>query len=301
MQARRVSWASHGLNGRVVPEPVELLVHLREDVLEHVLGVVGREPKRLDTDRVDVAREPFDERVPGRSVALAAARDELRIGQLAWLLLHRAILRTRQEPVPFEPRTRLVRLTIIGCSPAWPNPGGAQSGYLVEAGGSRLLLDCGPGVLSRLRVAEPWPRTRRDRPQPSAFRPLRRSRGPGCGGLLAGRDAGCRGPSCGCHPAAAASSTGSRRSTPFARAFTLREYDEDEPFTVAGFSLSARRVPHYDYTAFALRVERDGTVLAYSGDSAPSDALVDIARDADLFLCEATLAEPEPPEARSAT
>src|SRR5579862_7405593 len=52
---------------------------------------------------------------------------------------------------------RNVKLTVIGCSPAWPNPGGAQSGYLVEGSG-RLLLDCGPGVLSRLRVREAWPR-----------------------------------------------------------------------------------------------------------------------------------------------
>src|ERR671929_1611259 len=53
---------------------------------------------------------------------------------------------------------RNVRLTVVGCSPAWPNPGGAQSGYLVETDGRRLLLDCGPGVLPRLRRQEPWPR-----------------------------------------------------------------------------------------------------------------------------------------------
>src|SRR2546421_5408538 len=53
---------------------------------------------------------------------------------------------------------RNVKLTVVGCSPAWPNPGGAQSGYLVETDGSRLLLDCGPGVLARLRELEDWPR-----------------------------------------------------------------------------------------------------------------------------------------------
>src|SRR5947207_3435855 len=53
---------------------------------------------------------------------------------------------------------RNVKLTVVGCSPAWPNPGGAQSGYLVEGHGGRLLLDCGPGVLPRLRAAEGWPR-----------------------------------------------------------------------------------------------------------------------------------------------
>ena len=29
--------------------------------------------------------------------------------------------------------------------------------------------------------------------------------------------------------------------------------------------------------------------LAYSGDSGPTDRLADVARDADLFICEATL------------
>src|SRR3982751_712188 len=52
---------------------------------------------------------------------------------------------------------RNVRLSVVGCSPAWPNPGGAQSGYLIEGDG-RLLLDCGPGVLPKLREREDWPR-----------------------------------------------------------------------------------------------------------------------------------------------
>ena len=34
-----------------------------------------------------------------------------------------------------------------------------------------------------------------------------------------------------------------------------------------------------------------GSTLAYSGDSAPSAELADLARGADLFLCEATLAD----------
>src|SRR5919202_2295863 len=50
-----------------------------------------------------------------------------------------------------------VQLTVIGSSPAWPNPGSAQSGYLVEGPG-KLLLDCGPGVLGRLRERDGWPR-----------------------------------------------------------------------------------------------------------------------------------------------
>ena len=50
-----------------------------------------------------------------------------------------------------------MRLTVIGSSPAWPNPGSAHSGYMLEADGSRVLLDCGPGVLGRLREESLWP------------------------------------------------------------------------------------------------------------------------------------------------
>ena len=49
-----------------------------------------------------------------------------------------------------------MRVTVIGCSPAWPDPAGAHSGYLVEDTG-RILLDCGPGVLARMREHEGWP------------------------------------------------------------------------------------------------------------------------------------------------
>ena len=48
-------------------------------------------------------------------------------------------------------------------------------------------------------------------------------------------------------------------------------------------------VPHYRMQAHALRLQQNGTTLAYSGDSGPSAALAETARDADLFVCEATL------------
>ncbi len=44
-----------------------------------------------------------------------------------------------------------MRLTIVGAGPVMPNPGGASSGYLLTAGDTRLLVDCGPGVVSRLQ------------------------------------------------------------------------------------------------------------------------------------------------------
>lgn len=44
-----------------------------------------------------------------------------------------------------------MKLTILGKYGPWPAADGACSGYLLEAGGRRLLLDCGSGVLSRLQ------------------------------------------------------------------------------------------------------------------------------------------------------
>jgi ribonuclease BN (tRNA processing enzyme) len=51
-------------------------------------------------------------------------------------------------------------------------------------------------------------------------------------------------------------------------------------------------------TAYALRVEAGGRTLAYSGDSGVCHGLVDTARDADLFLSEASFVEgaPNPPD-----
>src|SRR5207245_2044697 len=76
----------------------------------------------------------------------------------------------------------------------------------------------------------------------------------------------------------------------FERTFEVREYTEGEPFRAAGFDVVALQLPHYTLRTYGLRVSSDGRTLAYSGDTAPSDRLVDVARGADLFLCEATLA-----------
>ena len=80
----------------------------------------------------------------------------------------------------------------------------------------------------------------------------------------------------------------------FENAFRCAEYAEREPFTAAGFEVLALRVPHYELLAFGFRCTCDGKTLAYSGDTGPCGELDELAQDADLFLCEATLLAPNP-------
>jgi ribonuclease BN (tRNA processing enzyme) len=186
-----------------------------------------------------------------------------------------------------------VKLTVIGSSPAWPNPGSAQSGYLVEGAG-KLLLDCGPGVLGKLRET---------RVVPDAIA-ITHWHLDHCGDLIPWAWLNAYSPDAGgARPELWLPPGGLKELETFAsfwgvphmweRAFEPREYTEDTPFEAAGFSVEAMRLPHYTMLAFGFRVqdpERD-RVLAYSGDSAPTTELAKLARGADLFVCEATLAD----------
>ena len=186
-----------------------------------------------------------------------------------------------------------MRLNVVGCSPAWPNPGGAHSGYVVEGTG-RLLLDCGPGILAKLREREGgWPQL--DSIVISHWHLDHwGDLVPWVWGRMFGLGHESDAPRSGCRPAAStssrcsASSSERRRCSPTCS--PCASTPEREPFeTAAGLTLSAFRVPHYLIETYAFRITDGERTLAYSGDSAPSEALVEVARGADLFLCEATL------------
>jgi ribonuclease BN (tRNA processing enzyme) len=183
-----------------------------------------------------------------------------------------------------------VQLNVVGCSPAWPNPGGAQSGYLVNG---RLLLDCGPGVLARLRSANGrWPEV--DAIVITHFHLDHWGDiVPWVWGRMFGLGRSLRQPQLWVPPDGTKELElfGGTFGTPwmFERTFDIFEYAENEPFQAGGLEVRAVRLPHYTLRTYGLRVEDGERTLAYSGDSAPSERLAELAREADLFVCEATL------------
>jgi ribonuclease BN (tRNA processing enzyme) len=186
-----------------------------------------------------------------------------------------------------------VKLTVIGCSPAWPNPGGAHSGYLLEGTEGRLLVDCGPGVLARLRERDGWPRV-----DAIAITHFHLDHWgdlvPWVWGAMyrAGGVAIEERPELWVHAGGRAvlEQFGQRFgfADMFDRVFTVREY-EPPSFVAAGFRIDPVRLPHYTLETYGFRISNGAHVIAYSGDSGPSGRLVELARGVDLFVCEATL------------
>jgi ribonuclease BN (tRNA processing enzyme) len=190
-----------------------------------------------------------------------------------------------------------MKLTVIGSSPAWPNSGGAHAGYLVGAPGA-TLLDCGPGVLARLRERDGWPEISAivithfhldhwGDLVPWAWGSFYRQ----------GRGDASSPPELWLPPDGRRQLTqfGSLLGFPdmFERAFEVQEFSPDVPFETGAHSVVATQVPHYQLEAYALKVSDGERTLVYSGDCGPSVALGTLARDADLFLCEATLSSGE--------
>ena len=76
--------------------------------------------------------------------------------------------------------------------------------------------------------------------------------------------------------------------------FEPRELRDGFRARVNAAEIEAIRVEHGDLETYGLRIVDNGLTLAYSSDSSPCDALVRLARGADLFLCESTRAAGPP-------
>lgn len=188
-----------------------------------------------------------------------------------------------------------MRLTVLGCSGSGPGPTSPASGYLVAAGDTHLVLDLGNGTFGALqRHLDPWALDgvvvshlhsdhcadvaalavfRRYHPFPPA--------GAAAVPVLAPVEAPGR------FAAAYATSAAERAEADLSDVLAFTALADGASCTVGAARLSARLVDH-PCEAYALRVEHRGASLVYSGDTGPSDGLVELARGADVLLCEAS-------------
>jgi ribonuclease BN (tRNA processing enzyme) len=70
--------------------------------------------------------------------------------------------------------------------------------------------------------------------------------------------------------------------------YEIAEYDPARPLAIGGATVRFAHTAHY-IPAFAMRWERAGVSVTYSADTAPDERVVALARETDVFLCEATL------------
>lgn len=180
-----------------------------------------------------------------------------------------------------------MRLTVLGCAGSFPGPESACSAYLVEADGFRLLLDFGSGSLSALQ----------------------RYAGLKSVDAIVLSHLHCD------HMMDACSYVVVRRYAPdgpyppipvyapagaperIASAYALDEGPLDDVYTfyalapgsfpIGPFQVIVDRVNHPVET-YGVRIEYDGKALVYSGDTSSCEALLRLANNADLFLCEAS-------------
>lgn len=186
-----------------------------------------------------------------------------------------------------------MKLTVVGCAPAWTTrPGRASSCYLVEDGDAALVLDFGQGAFAELsRYREPET----------------------VGGLLVSHlhadhlvdlvplrhylryEAESR-----------VQLHGPAELRPRMDAFQAErgflaalpgEALRPGTLELSGFEVEARHVTHIP-DSFAFRIARgDGPGLVYSGDCAVADDLVPLVRDGDTLLCEAAFGADDEPAA----
>ena len=185
-----------------------------------------------------------------------------------------------------------MRLTIVGCSGSYPGPRSANSCYLLEADDAdgrtwRLLLDLGSGALGALHsYADPLS------VDAVLLSHLHADHCLDLSGYYVMRKYHPTGPQPRI-PVWGPVGTADR----MARAYDLpadpgmhHEFDFrewDGPVQVGPFSVEAIPVAH-PVPAFGLRVTAGDITVAYSGDTGPCPALDDVARDADVFLAEAS-------------
>ena len=184
-----------------------------------------------------------------------------------------------------------MRVRVLGGGGVWPEAGRACGGFLVEYDGFRLLVDpgfavvpellrwVGAGEVDAVYVTHGHPDHCAD------LNPLLRAR------ALSGK------PDVPLPVYAPAGAVDAVLALDRVGMLAFELCELRDRFAVGPFALETRLLPH-SVTNAGVRLEAGGRVLAYTGDCGPDPEVVALARDADLFLAEATFVDQVPAGAR---
>jgi len=180
-----------------------------------------------------------------------------------------------------------VKLTVLGCSGSMPGPDSPASAYLVESDGFRLLVDLGNGALGALQ--------RYIAPHEVDAVILSHLHPDHCLDMTSYVVALRYGPAQAAARIPVIGPAGARDRIeaaydPMARKLRLHElfdFAAPRPGELGPFMVSFAVVNH-PVPAYAIRLTAGDHTLVYSGDTGESDALVALASEADVFLCEAS-------------
>jgi ribonuclease BN (tRNA processing enzyme) len=183
-----------------------------------------------------------------------------------------------------------MRVTVLGSSASYPGPGRACAGHYVEAGGARVLFDCGNGVIANLaQIEDPTALdavfVTHNHPDHYAdlyvlHAALRYAPGGPLGPLPIYLPEGLwdRIPGL----------LSERGAADIAEAFVPNTLVADQPIRVGDLVVTPVEVEHTEPT-FALIAEADGSRFTFTADTAPCGGVERAAQGADLLLAEATL------------
>jgi ribonuclease BN (tRNA processing enzyme) len=194
-----------------------------------------------------------------------------------------------------------VKLTVVGCSGSFPSPDSAASCYLVEADDDqgrtwRIVLDLGSGAVGPLQRY-----ARLDGLDAVLLSHLHPDHFADVCGLYVARHYAPDGPAPGPLPLYGPRGTADRirqayggDPSGFDATFEVRELADARSLDLGPLTVTPYRVAH-PVEAYGMRVEhragRRIAVLAYTGDTDSCDALLPLAKGADLLLAEASFQE----------
>jgi ribonuclease BN (tRNA processing enzyme) len=182
-----------------------------------------------------------------------------------------------------------VELTVLGSSGTWPPGGGATCGYLVSHEGTVLWLDAGTGTFANLQLhmeVRDIAAIMITHGHPDHFVDVvpafyaRYYGGLGDSGLPFYCPEGFT------NLISLLVSEDGRDVMGEAYAFTT--LTDGDRVQVGPLDIRAFEMAHVGVKALGYRIEAGGVVFAYTGDTGPSDAVIELARDADVLMAEAS-------------